>query len=74
MDVLCGGKGVVLPDQREVCDLGLDPGSSDQNTVDKVMGKSFPAGRTHGRGPTPSAGYRKRCLWYLLSRRMAEDS
>lgn len=40
-------------------DLSLDSGSSDQNTVDRVMGKSFPAGKAHGRGPTPRAVYRK---------------
>lgn len=28
-------------------DLGMDSGSSDQNTVDKVMGKSFSVGRVH---------------------------
>lgn len=40
-------------------DLGLDSGSSDQNPVDRVMRKSFPAGRARGRGPTPRAVYKK---------------
>lgn len=39
--------------------MGIDSGSSDQNTVDKVMGKSFPVGRAHGRAPTRRAVYKK---------------